>query len=87
MLFRAAACAALLAVAPLQCGHTPESELQQDESPGDALWQLAQKFQAEHRTDAEKQTLEYLVERFPASRWVGPAKERIAALGGGSDAG
>jgi len=82
MLLRAATVAVLLAVAPLQCGHTPEAELREDETPGDALWALAQRFHAEHRDEAERQTLEYLVERYPASRWFGPARDRLAALGG-----
>lgn len=82
MLLRAATVAVLLAVAPLQCGHTPEAELREDETPGDALWVLAQKFHAEHREEAERQTLEYLVERYPASRWVGAARDRLAAMGG-----
>ena len=32
----------------MQCGETPESELRLDETPGDALWRLAQRFEAEH---------------------------------------
>jgi len=68
--------------APLQCGHTPEAELQEDETPGDALWRLAQKFRDRHDSAAERQTLQYLVERYPASRWVAPAREEMAKLGG-----
>jgi hypothetical protein len=83
MLFRAAAMAAgLLATAPMQCGHTPDAELREDETPGDALWQLAQRFQAAHDFAGEKRTLQYLVERYPSSRWFGPAKDELAKLGG-----
>ena len=85
MLLRAAVFAgvsALLSTAPMQCGHTPDAELREDETPGDALWALAQKFHASHDAPAEAATLRYLVERYPASRWVGPAKDELARLGG-----
>ena len=72
----------LLATAPMQCGHTPDAELREDETPGDALWQLSQRFQATHDTAGEKRTLEYLVERYPASRWASPARDELAKLGG-----
>jgi hypothetical protein len=87
LLLRPATVAVLLAVAPLQCGHTPEAELQEDETPGDALWMLAQTFHAEHRDAAERQTLEFLVERYPASRWAAPARDRLAAMDGAGAAG
>jgi hypothetical protein len=82
MLLRAVMAAGLLATAPLQCGHTPDAELREDETPGDALWQLALRFQAAHDTAGEKRTLEYLVERYPASRWVSPARDELAKLRG-----
>lgn len=84
MLLRATllAGAALVSTAPMQCGHTPEAELQEDETPGDALWGLAQKFKAASDPAGEKRTLEYLIERYPASRWVSPAKEELGKLGG-----
>ena len=40
------ALAASGSTAPIQCGHTPEAELREDETPGDALWVMAQKFHA-----------------------------------------
>ena len=57
MLLRAtvmAGAAALLSTAPMQCGHTPDAELREDETPGDALWGLAQKFKAAHDDAGEK---------------------------------
>jgi hypothetical protein len=85
MSLRAGLLAALLSsgLAPLQCGQTPEAELQEDETPGDALWRLAQKFHDRHDGAAERQTLQYLVERYPASRWVAPARDELAKLGPG----
>ncbi|HEY1695740.1 MAG TPA: tetratricopeptide repeat protein [Polyangiaceae bacterium] len=70
------------ASAPIQCGHTPEAELQEDETPGDALWKLAQTFKERGQAEAEKTTLKELVEKYPASRWVGPAKEELGRIGG-----
>ena len=91
MLVRAAllavAFAAAGSTAPLQCGHTPEAELREDETPGDALWVMAQKFHESHDAPAEKATLQYLVERYPASRWVSQAKDALAQLGGAADGG
>jgi hypothetical protein len=83
----AAALAASGSTAPLQCGHTPEAELREDETPGDALWAMAQKFKGSHDVAAEKATLKYLVERYPASRWVSPARDELADLGATPDAG
>jgi hypothetical protein len=85
MLLRAtviAGVAALVSTAPMQCGHTPDAELREDETPGDALWGLAQRFKAAHDDAGEKRTLEYLVERYPSSRWIGPAREELGKLGG-----
>jgi hypothetical protein len=86
MLVRVVLAAALLASAPLQCGHTPEAELQEDETPGDALWRLSQKFHERHDVEAERTTLRYLVEKYPASRWAGQARDALAQLGGAPDA-
>jgi hypothetical protein len=85
MLVRAAWAATILStvsIAPMQCGHTPDVELREDETPGDALWQLAQRFEAAHDAAGERRTLEYLVERYPASRWVSAAREKLDKLGG-----
>lgn len=87
MLLRSAAVAVLLASAPMQCGHTTDVELREDETPGDALWQLGQRFKAAHDDAGEKRTLEYLVERYPASRWVSAARDELARLGGAPAAG
>jgi hypothetical protein len=87
MLLRAALAAALLSGAPLQCGHTPDAELREDETPGDALWQLAARFKTASDAAGERRTLEYLVDRYPASRWVPAARERLAAIAPGGGGG
>lgn len=78
----AAAVVSTASTAPMQCGHTPDAELREDETPGDALWQLAQRFKTAGDAAGEKRTLEYLVERYPSSRWQQPARDEIARLGG-----
>jgi hypothetical protein len=83
VLLRATLAAALVSLAPVQCGHTPEAELREDETPGDALWTLAKRFHDAGDFAAERRTLEYLVERYPASRWVSPARDELAQLPGG----
>ena len=72
---------ATAATAPVQCGETPESELRLDETPGDALWQLAQRFESEHDHAAAVQTMRFLVERYPSSRWARAAREALADAG------
>jgi hypothetical protein len=72
----------LLVTAPIQCGHSSDVSLREDDSPGDALWALAQQFREAHDAAAERRTLEYLVTRYPVSRWVPAAKEELARLGG-----
>jgi hypothetical protein len=78
VILRAVVGVLLVATAPIQCGQTPESELRLDETPGDALWKLAQRFEAEHDEAAARKTLRFLVERYPSSRWARAAKEALA---------
>ncbi len=80
----ALAAVALASLAPVQCGHTPDAELREDETPGDALWAVAKKLHDAGDLAGERRTLEYLVERYPVSRWVGPARDELAKLGGAS---
>jgi len=74
-------------IAPLQCAHDPDPTLRREDTAGDALWALSQKFEAEHDTASAKETLQYLVDTYPTNRHVADAKHEIARLGGGGDAG
>jgi hypothetical protein len=78
---------ATFANAPIQCGHEIDPNLRKDESPGDALWDLAEKFHEAHDEAASEKTLAYLVDRYPASRWAPAARERLGASGSGSPGG
>jgi outer membrane protein assembly factor BamD (BamD/ComL family) len=82
MIGRPLAVALALWVAPLQCAHEPDPALRHEDTPGDALWQLAQSFHEGHDEAAAKRTLEYLVERYPSSRWAEAARDELSRVGG-----
>jgi hypothetical protein len=63
--------------APLQCGHDPDPNLRRDDTAGDALWELSQKFHAEHNEAAARETLRYLVDRYPSNRHAVEAKSLL----------
>ncbi len=73
-----------LAIAPLQCPHDKDPAHCWDDAPGDGLWDLAQKFRANHDEAAARGTLEFLVERYPSSRYAPAARDELAR---GPDAG
>ena len=80
---RAALLASVLSVAfaPFQCAHTPDPNERREDSPGDALWELAQDFRAHHDEAAARGTLTYLVEKYPSSRYAPAAREQLAGKG------
>jgi len=82
MMGRALALAGVVAIAPLQCGKPYDPALQKDETPGDALWQLARRFHDSHDEAASRRTLQFLVEQYPASRWATAARDELARGGG-----
>ncbi len=77
------ASAASAITAPIQCGHDEDPALRKDESPADALWDLAAQFREAHDEAAAKKTLEYLVQRYPASRWAAAARDQLGAAQAG----
>ena len=79
--------AALLAHAPLQCSRDPGPELRREETPPEALYDLATRFKAKGDVRAYRDTLSYLVERYPSSRFAMRAKDELAARGDGGAAG
>ncbi|MBK7582341.1 MAG: hypothetical protein IPI67_19310 [Myxococcales bacterium] len=72
-------CAAL-GWAPMQCASDPDPALRRQETPGEALYGLAQQFKAKGDAAAWRSTLEYLVARYPNSRHAVMAKEDLAAV-------
>ena len=75
--------AALLAHAPLQCTHDPGPELHREETPPEALYDLATRFKAKGDLRAYHDTLSYLAERYPSSRFAMRAKDELAEHGDG----
>jgi len=71
----AVAFAALLALrAPVQCSHDPDPSERIEDTAGDALWDLANDFEARGDHDAARRTLEMLATRYPSSRHTPAAK-------------
>lgn len=71
-------CAAL-GWAPMQCASEPSPAERRYETPGEALYGLAEQFKAKGDAAAWRSTLEYLVARYPNSRHANMAKEDLAS--------
>jgi TolA-binding protein len=65
------------AVAPLQCQSEPEPAHRRYETPAEALYGLAQQFQKQGDDKAWRETLEYLIERYPNSRHAVMAEDDL----------
>jgi hypothetical protein len=73
-----AALAASLHGAPLQCAGEPDHELRRNETPDEALYGLARSFRSRGDEKAWRDTLEYLVARYPNGRFAARAKQELA---------
>lgn len=67
-----------MARAPLQCASDPDPSLRRYETPGEALYGLAQEFKAKGNDAAWRSTLSYLIAHYPNSRFAGMAKSDLA---------
>lgn len=76
-----------LGLAPLQCGKDPDPSLRMEDSAGDALWNLAEDFQAKGNPEARKETLRFLVDHYPSNRHVAAAREELGGSAGGGSSG
>lgn len=76
-------CAVLSSGAPLQCSREPPPETRRYETPPDALYDLAGRFKKEGNDRAYRETLRYLAERYPNSRFAMRAKDELREDGGG----
>ena len=70
--------AGALVYAPYQCGKAPEPSLR-EETPGEALYDLAQKLKAEGDEQGYRTTLRYIVTRYPSSRYAQTARIDLGA--------
>ena len=80
-LFAAGLVAGATSLAPMQCAHDPDPTLRREDSAGDALWDLAQRFEAAHKIGAARDTLTFLVETYPSNRHAADAKDVLQRLG------
>lgn len=69
--------ASVLGNAPMQCSRSPDAENRREDTAGDALWDLAEDFKAKGNDEARKQTLRFLVEKYPSNRHVPAAREEL----------
>jgi len=76
-----------LATAPFQCAREPEPDKAIEDDPGEALYKLAEQFEARGDQAARIATLRYLVEHIPSSRFAAQARIDLDAVdAGASDA-
>jgi hypothetical protein len=68
-------------VAPFQCQSEPDPAKALEETPGEALYELAEQFKARGDDDAWRDTLKYLIERYPSSRFAASARDDLADAG------
>ncbi|MBK6516182.1 MAG: hypothetical protein IPG04_19295 [Polyangiaceae bacterium] len=81
---RAAMLAAVLVgstSAPFQCASEPDPNRTREETPGQALKGLADEFGKAGDREAKVRTLQYLVERYPRSKYAEEAKVELQELG------
>ena len=64
--------------APYQCGKAPDRSLR-EETPGEALYGLAQKLKADGNDQAYLTTLRYIMTRYPSSRFAAAARADLDA--------
>lgn len=67
--------------APIQCGSKPRPEHRLEEEPAEALYKLADRFAAAGDQKARAETLRFIVERYPTSRFAQAAKLDLEQLG------
>jgi hypothetical protein len=72
--------------APMQCAHDRDPGDRLEDTAGDALWGLSQKFEAEGNDAALRETLEYLVQRYPSNRHSVEARAKLGAASGAAAA-
>ncbi len=70
---------ATLGGAPFQCGSESDPASALEETPGEALYELAEQFKRRGDQAAWRGTLTYLIERYPASRFAVTAKSDLRA--------
>ena len=68
---------ALALSAPFQCASDPDPEHRLEDSPSEALWDLAARLRREGHVEARLSTLQQLIERYPGSREAQRARDEL----------
>lgn len=68
---------AALAHAPFQCAHDPRPDERTEDDPAEAVYILAEQFHVKGDEKARKDALEYLVKRYPSSRYAVRARDDL----------
>lgn len=71
--------------APFQCASDPDPEHRLEDSPSEALWDLADRLEREGHAEARRSTLLQLIERYPGSREAGRARDELGVEESGDD--
>ena len=72
---------ALNSLAPLQCPSHPDAAVRVDDGPGEALYDLAQSFRAKGNEQAYRETLRFIILRYPSSRRAVAARVELESDG------
>jgi len=67
--------------APLQCSSEPDPDVRRYETPGEALYGLASELKARGNQAGWRDTLQYLIRRYPNSRFAVRAKQDLEDKG------
>ena len=70
-----------LSFAPYQCAREPDPNRRTEDDPAEAVYNLAERFKADGKTDARAATLRYLIERYPTSRRAKTAAVDLQEMG------
>jgi hypothetical protein len=72
---------AAVAQAPFQCAGEVDPNRRTEEDPSEVVYNLAARFKASGNQPAYADTLRFLIERYPSSRFAHAAREELDALG------
>ncbi len=67
--------------APMQCASRRHPDLAHEETPGQALWNLAEQFGADGDAPARERTLRFLLARYPTSHYAERARDALGSSG------
>lgn len=75
----------LLLRAPIQCASDPDPNRRLEDTPSEALWRLAERFEADGDEAARRIALEEIVERYPSSAEAERARVALGPNAGSTE--